>query len=226
MDAAVDGAIVLLLGALVGVAELVSRYRDDPWRAIQSRPAVLYVLVNAGAALGALLLARVFGWTFGVSTGGEAARWTQVLVAGTGAMVLFRSSLFTVKVGDQDVAIGPSSFLQIILHAFDRGVDRLRGQQRSQAVARLMKDVSFDKAGIALPVYCAELLQNLPAEDAEELTKKPGTIATMAVTEQIKALLLGLAILNATGEDVLAEGVQALRTQIAAGGGEAPPPNQ
>ncbi len=176
----------------------------------------------AGSSLGTWIALQVPHF----QTVGFSVETAGLLVAGTGAMVLFRSSLFTVKVGDQDVAIGPSSVLQIMLNAFDRGVDRLRGQQRSRAVARLMKDVSFDKARVALPAYCAELLQNLPEEDAEELTKKPGTIATMAVTEQIKALLLGLAILNAAGEDVLAEGVQALRTQIVPGAGEAPPPNK
>src|SRR4051812_14624575 len=58
--------IVALLGGGVGIGELVSRYRDRPWRALRAWPAVGYVLLNAGAAAGALGLIYAFDWTFGV----------------------------------------------------------------------------------------------------------------------------------------------------------------
>ena len=71
----VDYLVAALLGALVGGTELVSRYRDAPQSALLSRPAWLYVFLNASASALALWL----------------------------AMALFRTSLFTVRAGDRDV---------------------------------------------------------------------------------------------------------------------------
>ena len=130
----VDYVVVTLLGAGVAVGELVTRYRDAPSSTLRSGPALLYTALNAAASLAALALVHVFGWQFGVSSSNpEAVRWTQVLVAGFGAMALFRSSLFIVKVGGQDLGIGPGGVLQSLLAAADRGVDRWRGTQRDAA---------------------------------------------------------------------------------------------
>jgi hypothetical protein len=98
----VDYLVAALLGALVGGTELVSRYRDAPQSALLSRPAWLYVFLNASASALALWL----------------------------AMALFRTSLFTVRAGDRDVGVGPGSLLQTLRDAVDREVDRARGQAR------------------------------------------------------------------------------------------------
>src|ERR1022692_2402103 len=95
-----DFVAVALLGALVGGAELVSRYRDAP------------------RAVLALALIRGYRWTFNAT--GASQRWTQVLVGGVGAMALFRTSLFMVRAGDRDIGVGPGSFLQIFRDAADR----------------------------------------------------------------------------------------------------------
>ena len=51
MPEALDFAAVVLLGVLVGTAELVSRYRDAPRAALYNRPAGLYIALNgAGSA--------------------------------------------------------------------------------------------------------------------------------------------------------------------------------
>jgi hypothetical protein len=139
---------VTLFGGAVGMAELVSRYRDAPVRAIASLPAVLYIALNAAASLAAFGLIQVFDFRFGV-TGADAGQkllWVQALVASFGAMAAFRSSLFTVRVGDQDVGVGPQGLLQIILDAADRGVDRERAAGRAAEVATAMKDLSFQRA--------------------------------------------------------------------------------
>jgi len=52
--------IVFLFGALVGIAELVSRYRDEPSKAILSIPGFLYIFVNVCAACLALYMIDIF----------------------------------------------------------------------------------------------------------------------------------------------------------------------
>src|SRR5262249_11992187 len=104
MDTAIlDYAVVAMLGALVGGAELVSRYRDAPARAVFNLPAAIYIALNVVASLAALIIIRIYGWTFGISSGAAAVRWGQVGCAGTAAMALFRTSLFTVHAGDRDI---------------------------------------------------------------------------------------------------------------------------
>src|SRR3982750_2744912 len=136
-----DYLIVVAIGASVGIGELVARYRDDPTRALGSFPALIYVVLNAAAAAGALALVQAFGWKFGAADGSSELRWTRVLVAGFGAMALFRSSLFTARVGNQDVGVGPSTFLQVVLTAADRAVDRRRARARARDVSQAMKGV-------------------------------------------------------------------------------------
>src|SRR5262249_36816696 len=103
----IDGLLAAFLGALVGIGELISRYRDEPTRAIVNLPALLYVGINAAAAAIALAAINAFGWKFG-TTDDTPLHWTRVLVAGFGAMALFRSSFFTIRAGDQEVGVGPS----------------------------------------------------------------------------------------------------------------------
>jgi len=55
MDASwLDWAAVAVLGGLVGTSELISRYKDDPWAAIKTLPAIFYVVINCAGSLAAL----------------------------------------------------------------------------------------------------------------------------------------------------------------------------
>ena len=116
-------------GGAIGIGELVARYRDSPMRAVLTIPAMFYVAVNAVAAWAALLFISANQWDFGQAS--PAIPWWQTVVAGFTAMGVFRSSLFNVRVGDTDVAVGPAAFLSIMLSAADRAVDRARAEPRA-----------------------------------------------------------------------------------------------
>jgi hypothetical protein len=132
------------LGGTVGVSGLISRYKDDPWAAIQSWPAVFYLAINSAASVGALFLMPDGWW--------DLSRGMRILMAGVSAMAFFRTSLFVVR-------------------AADRRVDRKRAAARSQAVVDAMKNVDYSKAKDALPPYCLALMQNISKEDQQELSR-------------------------------------------------------
>ena len=205
-----------VLGGLVGGAELVSRYRDAPAGALKTPPAILYVGINLAASMAALALVRTFGWKFGLEASDDslAVGWTQVLVAGVGAMGLFRTSLFTVRAGDRDVGVGPSSFLQIFLRAADRQVDRSRAQVRADTVSIVMKDVDYEKAFAALPPYCLALMQNLPDETQQQLRRALEILDRADIDPDVKTRLLGLELVNVVGVDVLKTAVTSLGDEI------------
>lgn len=204
------------IGAFVGVTEIIARYRDAPVRALGALPAWIYVGVNAGAPLAALWSIQVFEWTFGFDGPQEAqtAELVQVLAAGFGSMALFRSSLFTVRAGDTDVGIGPAGLLQILLDAADRAVDRERANPRAEAVAVIMRGVSFEKAYAALPVFCFELMQNVSVEEQERFGDKVNRLVAADIAPEIKTLSLGLALMNVVGETVLSSAVGSLGASI------------
>ncbi len=194
----------------------MSRYRDEPIRAVSNPPAVLYLIINVAAAVAALGASRLFGWSFGVDPAHvEQLRWTQVVATGLGAMTLFRSSLINVRVSGQDVGVGPGTLLSSLLETADRAVDRVRGRQRAFSVAPLMKDISFEKAYIALPTYCTHLMQNLPARDQDDLADRVTSLAdTPDMDDHAKALALGLLLFDVLGENVVAAAIEGLGESI------------
>lgn len=216
MDATVlDYAVVAVLGLLVGAAELVSRYKDAPAGALRSGAAIFYMALNVAASIIALALIRVFDWRLGLTVGGAALRWTQVGVAGTGAMALFRTSLFTVHTGERDVGVGPGSFLQIFRDAADRATDRLRARARGDTVSKLMEGISYDKASYGLTTYCLALMQNVSDEEQLALTKSLTLLNGADIDPAIKVRILGLNLLNVVGPNVLTAAVDSLRKEMA-----------
>jgi len=201
-----DWAAAAALGGIVGVSELISRYKDDPWAAIKSWPAIFYLSINSAASVAALLL-MPDGW-LGLSRG------MRILMAGISAMAFFRTSLFVVRAGDRDVGVGPSGFLQIFLGAADRAVDRKRAAARSDAVDKVMKGVDFAKAWKALPPYCLALMQNISPEDQRVLTRVVEDLDKRDAEPNVKALLLGIELINVVGVDVLTTAVESLGEQI------------
>lgn len=208
--------VAAALGALVGGGELVSRYRASPWTVVQRPPGVLYLALNSGASLAALAATRGFAWNFGFDPVSEADAllWTQVVVAGTGALALFRSSLFTVRVGDDDVAVGPITFLQVILSALDREVDRTEARARSAKLAALMRPIDFEKAKVALPAYCLALMQNVTQQEQDSLAGAIAGVDEIDSSNLIKVTLLGTELLNLVGDGVLVAAIEALGDDI------------
>jgi hypothetical protein len=156
--------IVGLLAGLVGLTELVSRYRSDPTYGLRhSLAAWLYVGLNAVAGVVALFLIRAFGWTFGQSD--HVDLW-RILVASFGAIAFFRSSLFVAKVGGSNIGVGPSLVLGALLDAFDREVDRKSAAEISKVIkADKMARLNPESVMSALPVLCLALMQNFAPGD-------------------------------------------------------------
>jgi len=207
-------AIVLVLAALVGFCELLSRYRDAPMDAIKSLPAILYVTVNGVAGVVVLLVVDAFDWSFG--THGLRAYILQVSTAGFAAMAVLRSSVFTVRVGDTDVHAGPNALVKVVLHAADRAVDRERAKQRSLAVKDIMKDVDFDRAATKLTSYCIALMQNVSAEEQKSMEEEIWALVEGkdGLGDMPRSLQLGLVLMKVVGEDVLRQSVGDLGWEI------------
>ncbi|MFQ5528320.1 MAG: hypothetical protein ACE5GX_18950 [Thermoanaerobaculia bacterium] len=136
---------VALFGLSIGAAELLTRYRDAPFRVIRKGPALGYLALNGLASVGALYTLKVFAVDFGLAADSAALWWTRVLTAGFSAMALFRSSVMVVREGDKDISIG---LAKGVAQRVREGGHRLEEQHRSgTCLHRQWQDVaSSDKA--------------------------------------------------------------------------------
>lgn len=210
----VHGVAAFLVGGVVGFSELISRYRDAPLRAATSIPGGFYCPVNALSALSALLLIRAMDWLPALATTPDKTLLLQTILAATGAMAFFRSSLFTVRINNTDIGVGPAAFLQILMTATDRAVDRTRAQPRAEAVRQIMANIDFSKAREALPALCFNLMQNVSATEIEAFNTQISRLRTSEMDDSLKANNLGLALMNVVGRHVLAQAVSILRDDI------------
>ncbi len=201
---------VALLGGLVGLTELVSRYRDDPAAAIGGISSWLYIGLNALASLGALALLE--------SELSAAIRPEEligrVLLAGTVAAAFFRSSLFVFKIGDSDVQVGPGLILQVLLDVIDRAVDRKRAEERAEEIGSVMQGIDFEKACLSLPSMCFALMQNLTPDEQIQVGEQITILQASDMSARSKTLALGLLLMNLVGKRTLNAAVNALGKEI------------
>jgi hypothetical protein len=210
---------VALIGLGVGMVELVARYRDNPLRALRTFSALSYVILNVVACVVCLAVLDIVrpSWIFddkGLLD--DKGRLYLILAAGFGAVAIFRSSIFKLKTPDGDFAVGPSIILDTLLSASDRGVDRQIAAPRGEIVSRIMKGVTFDRAKAALPAYCFALMQNVGPQEQKAFSDQVNSLSATPMADQVRALNLGLALINLVGTRVLERAVADLKPLITA----------
>jgi len=203
--------LVGLFAALVGFAELVSRYKDDPLRLGGSPATRIYVSVNIAAGIAALALVKEFE----VFSGSKHPAIYEALLASFGAIAFFRSSLFTARVGDTDVGIGPSTLLKSLLDASDLMLDRGQAGDRATDVGRIMRDIDFNRAKVSLPTLCLALVQGLTQEQQKLVAEQIAKLTDEPIMRpEDKSTILGVYLLRQVGASVLDSAVATLGSQI------------
>lgn len=191
-----------LFGSLVGMAEIASRYRDEPLRALLSPYGLAYILINGYLSLLAFLLIMQFPKTF---PGVSGNLFLAAFAAGFGAMVVMRSRIAVIKTADgKDESIGPDYVLKIILRTVDLKIDRWRAGARQQILANnLQKIIDLGDFPSAWKYLSASLLafQNLDETQKKMLSDTYNDYqAQTGVPEGIKQLALGFIFLTLVGE--------------------------
>ena len=203
----------MLIGGGVGAVEILGRYRHAPLRAALNWSGVTYILINMGASWAAWYMLGAFEV---FKTLVLAKDLTRILTAGFGSLVVMRSSLFKVRVGDADIGIGPAAILDTLLLIADRGVDRREAVARAQDVSALVAHVK-DPMLVAtiLTKYSLALMQNVDDKTSQDVVDAINKIMAdtdipNAVKMDIVALRLGVIV----GPDVLEAAVAALGDRL------------
>ena len=189
-----------LFGMLVGLSEILSRYRDEPILAAATSPGIAYLLLNGVLSLAAFMLLQMYPEKIFPSITQDL--FLTAVVAGFGAMVVFRSKLFTFRSPDgKDYSIGPAIVLETALRTIDNKIDRRRATERQIEVFEAMRDLA-DFSSTASYIEASLLsFQNLSQDDKAAIAKVIQEYRDVSKwPDSLKILGLGFAFLNLAGD--------------------------
>ncbi len=191
--------VAVLLGLVVGASEILSRYRDEPLRAVVTRPGLMYLGLNgviSGLTYGVLIR---YGKSIAPALSDD--RLLTAIVAGFAAMAILRSKFFTIRTPKGDaIAVGPDAAVAAFLDAADRGVDRSRAVRRLALVTERASQVS--SAAVAREYFDISLaaFQNLDEDERAAVINRMDTVAASVYPDELKLQAMCYAILVLTGE--------------------------
>ena len=190
-----------LFGLLVGLSEILSRYRDEPVLAASTAFGLAYLVLNGVLSLSAFAVLRRYPTQ--IFPAFEKDLFLTSVVAGFGAMAVFRSKFFTFRSADgKDFPIGPAIVLDTVLKTIDSKIDRNRATERQAQVFNSMVGL-HDFTNVANYIDASlSSFQNLSQEDKTQIK---GVIddyrALHDWPDTLKSLGLGFAFLNISGEE-------------------------
>jgi hypothetical protein len=198
LEAWLWGGGAAAFGAVFGAAELLTRFRDEPWAAVGTKHGVAYVLINALVSAGVFALLVHSHETLFPDL---SVLWLA-LVAGFGAMALLRSKIFTfrTRAGD-DVPVGIDAVVRAFLQATDRGVDRERADTRWAVTNQYLHDVdekSLDPWFATVETHLSAY-QSLTKEDTATLEAALATIKRSTAGHAARAVRAGLLLQEVSG---------------------------
>ncbi len=197
-----------LIGYFTGMAEILSRYRDEPWKASFHMQGLLYMAVNGGISIGAYFVVINYN-VFPIVNG---PGFPAAIVSGFSAMAIFRSKIFIYRSPEgKEYPIGPDLILGIFMGTIDRQIDRSQAFRRQELISTEMTEIGdFEKAAgyfdIALLAF-----QNLTDEERAKFKDDVDKLQKTSLPQEVKNLALGYALLNLTGEDNFKKSVDELK---------------
>lgn len=195
--------LALVIGTGTALVELLSRYKDEPFKVIaQSHFAWVYMSLNGVLAVGAHWVLLTTDWATDAT---QVDHMTLAISAGLSSAVILRSRVFTAQLGNEQVSIGPGYVVDQLLNIIDRQIDRRRALQRVQIVIASMEGMDFEKAKTFASTMITGSRQNLSLQEQKDLGDQIREVNVRPVSEQEKAYALGFILLDFMGEEFLDE---------------------
>lgn len=187
---------VFALGGITACAEIIQKFPDDPFVTLGTWESLIYNVFNGIIAISALKILLIFEVPYQT----DLDKLQLVLAAGLGSMLIMRSKLFNVKVGNEEIAIGPEQLINIFLRSMEHAIDRVRAVTRIEFVKKIMNNLDFTKVFS----YTLSMLESTQAlgKKKDELIKAMDDIDKGRTQDpQLMSYQLGFELLNVMGED-------------------------
>lgn len=200
-----------LLGAFLGLAELLSRYRDEPWKASFSPWGFFYMVINGLVSVGAYWVVIHYPVFQAISKPG----FPSAMAAGLGSMAIFRSKVFIYKSENgNEYPIGPDIIVNIFMKTIDRQIDRRQARRRQALITDQMAAITdFNKAEEYLSISLLSF-QSLSSEEREKIKGEIEKLKASNLPNEVKILALGYTLLDFTGESNFKQCVKELKKYL------------
>ena len=220
-------AVSGLVAGVVGAADILTRYKDNPWSAIRTPAALGYVVANTCFGVAAFWCAMVLQVVKveGVGRGPEAGLSVELLrsalLVGFGSIFILRAVAFKLSIGGKDTDVGPSTIVDSLLRACDQQIDRTEAIRKDRMIRKLMDGLSFKRAAVFIPNYCLAIVQD-DTERAERFGALVTSIAkyespdAAADPDAERAFLLGGALIKVFGYEFAARVIEGFRARLRA----------
>jgi hypothetical protein len=192
--------IAAICGIAVSTAEIVTRYKGEPLKALRCRWSLLYLLFNGLLPVAGFAILSSAGVVSDEASSIDKLKYA--LYVGFGAMVVIRAKLFNIKMESGEKGLGPDFVMDAFLSALDRQIDRYRAYDRAKIVREVMGDIDFMKVKTPLITLMTLSMQNITDSEMKELGRKvKETEQAQELSNQEKSYTLGFMILDLAGED-------------------------
>lgn len=190
-----------LLGMVTAFAEIISKFRDEPIKALRMPHALLYHLLNGAIAAFALKVMIVFSDAEILANGQQQLK--AVVIAGLGSMLIMRSKLFNIKVAGEDVSFGPEQIINIYFRFMEAAIDRLRAQDRIEFVKSKLGNINpvkvFDYAVTML--LASQALDEKARKELIDGVKDLKDGELKELSPKLRSYRLGFLLLDNMGEN-------------------------
>jgi hypothetical protein len=194
--------LAFLIGAVVGLSELLSRYSWSVRSILLNMSGWMYLVLNGCAAIVAYQLAIDFNIAFGLDGKPE---WWRASIVALLSMAFLRSAFANIKIGERSVGVGLVSFIEIFKKRAERDLDQELTKWRLRKVGALVAELPYESAGNYLIHLTITTLPSLSDQDREDILRETTKIASMEVNNEKKMLLLAMRLEHWLGQNLLVE---------------------
>ncbi len=192
-----SGLLAFMLGSITAAAELLSKYRDEPWKALITRGAIVYLFING--------LISMFAYVVVIYFKIIVDSLQASLVSGTGAMAILRSKLFVYASGSgKEYSIGPDIVINVFMKAISGQIDRERAFKRQKLIICHMADLEdgdFD----SLVKFFDTVIPSFQGIDKDDIANHNDMVKNLIkdneLPNKLKIFKFGYLFVTLVGED-------------------------
>lgn len=201
----------IFLGGLTGYVELLNRY-SKPNFIFRCFAGVAYIVLNAIIAIVALfILARIK--QYGIDL--DKLSIVEVIIAGTSAMAILRSSFLNYQYKDKKINIGLAIIPQIFMEVLDKAYDIALAREKLEKIPEIMKSVDFEKAKIELPALCINSRETMSDGEMKVLNEELSALSNSnCFSNTNKSIQLGQILSKYFGDELLQQVVKILNKDV------------
>lgn len=202
-----------IIGASVGISELLSRYSWSLGDIFKVAAGLVYLGINGLVAM--LAYCAALEWNLFSTLHDKNEIW-RVIVVSLLAMAALRSAFANIRVGDKEFAAGLATFIEIFLRRAERALDQKLSHQRWSAVADALDGLTYAATRDYFLAMSEGVLRSLTKPDVESMQNDVSKIDALEVGDATKMALLAMRIVERTNLSLFVAFAERARVKLAA----------